>query len=367
MTRVLFMGPLPEPVTGHSLACQVFLDALRPAYAVDVVDLGKKSFVSGLDSIGRVFEIAVMLARVLRNRARADIAYLTISESLAGNLKDIAIYCILGRKLSHTIIHLHGGSIKKDVFDRYALLRWLNRRFLRKVGRVVILGECHRHIFHGMVDNARISVVKNFAQDFLFADDAAVSAKFSDGGPLRILFLSNLISGKGYDDLVAAYQALSAEGRTAVQLHFAGDFEDDFARKGFLNTISSHPGIVYHGVVRGEAKNALLDKCHIFCLPTKLSEGQPISILEAYAAGCAVITTSCGGIPDIFTPGVNGYGIEKAAPASITAAIENAMADPAALLQFARHNREAAEQLYRVEIYNRSLLNIVGSISPQAA
>ena len=45
----------------------------------------------------------------------------------------------------------------------------------------------------------------------------------------------------------------------------------------------------------------------MFCLPTWLKfEGQPISIIEAYASGCIVVTTANGGINDIFNDNVNG-------------------------------------------------------------
>ncbi|MBW8003473.1 MAG: glycosyltransferase family 4 protein, partial [Planctomycetes bacterium] len=50
----------------------------------------------------------------------------------------------------------------------------------------------------------------------------------------------------------------------------------------------------------------------VFCLPTYYRyEGQPISIIEAYASGCVVVTTDQGGIGDIFKNNKNGYEVEK--------------------------------------------------------
>ena len=69
----------------------------------------------------------------------------------------------------------------------------------------------------------------------------------------------------------------------------------------------------------GEKKRRLFAEAHVFCLPTYYSyyEGQPISILEAYASGCVVITTDHGGICDIFKDKINGFRVEKRSCLSI--------------------------------------------------
>ena len=38
---VLFLAPLPNPITGQSIACQAFLEALAETHAVDVIDMAK--------------------------------------------------------------------------------------------------------------------------------------------------------------------------------------------------------------------------------------------------------------------------------------------------------------------------------------
>ena len=60
-------------------------------------------------------------------------------------------------------------------------------------------------------------------------------------------------------------------------------------------------------------------------MPTYYSnEGQPISILEAYVNGCAVITTeNTGGIKDIFKDSVNGKNCKIKNIESIYSAIKD--------------------------------------------
>ena len=149
--KILFTAPLPPPVTGHSLAAKVFLDYLTPVHELKVVNLSKQSFKGGADSYKRFLEIGILLKQVFQKKMNADLIYLTISESLAGNIKDLFIYLICFRKLSKTYIHLHGGSIRKLLFEKYLVLKWINGFFLKRIGGVIVLGKSHIPIFEGLV------------------------------------------------------------------------------------------------------------------------------------------------------------------------------------------------------------------------
>lgn len=367
--KVLFIGPLPEPVTGQSLACQVFLDALRRQHDVDVVDINKKALKAGVSSFGRILEVLSFVWRVRRLQKHADVIYFTTSESVAGNLKDLLIYLVCLSRLSRMVIHLHGGAGMRVIMSaRHPVLCRLNNFFLRRLGGVIVLGPRHVPIFSAAVESKRIHIVANFASDNLFRTFQEIDRKFSNGGALRLLFLSNLLPGKGHVELAAAVAELVRTGNGGFVLDMAGAFESDEEKAAFLEGVKALPQVRYHGPVKGAEKEALFAQAHIFCLPTYYPyEGQPISILEAYASGCAVLTTEHSGIFDVFTPGRNGFGVEKSSPVSIAEAIRSALADPGQIACFARENRDAAERLYRVESYNRNLLGIIQSVGSAAA
>ena len=90
--RILFIAPLPPPLGGHSLVAKVLYDALVNKHEVEAVNFNKNSFVEGISSFKRIFEIFSILIKVRKGQKNADVIYLTISESFAGNLKDIFIY-----------------------------------------------------------------------------------------------------------------------------------------------------------------------------------------------------------------------------------------------------------------------------------
>src|SRR5438309_10194867 len=138
---VLFIGPLPEPVTGQSLACRVFLEELSREHRVELIDLSKKDFRQGFSSGSRVKEILKILWGIWRKRKSANVIYLTVSESFGGNLKDLLIYLLCVSQLAHMVIHLHGGAgMKRIMLGKGTVLRRLNAFFLRRVGAVIVLG-----------------------------------------------------------------------------------------------------------------------------------------------------------------------------------------------------------------------------------
>jgi len=158
--------------------------------------------------------------------------------------------------------------------------------------------------------------------------------------------------------------ALDERARDAVTIDFAGEFESEAQKSQFLDRIEGFMQLRYHGVVHGDRKRQLLHGAHVFCLPTYFPyEGQPISLLEAYAAGCAVITTDHSGIFDVFTPEVNGYEVEKRSPASLAAAIQRAVAEPERLRTMARVNLAGARQQFRTETYNARVIRLLGSVA----
>lgn len=59
------------------------------------------------------------------------------------------------------------------------------------------------------------------------------------------------------------------------------------------------------------------------------NEGTPVSLIEACAAGRAVVGTQVGGIPDIIAAGVNGLMVPSGDPGALAAAVSELIADPA--------------------------------------
>lgn len=345
--RILFIAPLPPPISGHSLASETLLRALRGKYDIDVVDLAIASGNDGSITLRRILEVVKVIFLTGRAAANADAVYLTISESVAGNLKDLVLYLACRSRLPRMVIHLHGGSLERDVFQRNSWLRAINGYFLRKISGVIVTGPSHRRMFADFVRPERIHDVANFASDDLFVSEEDVNAKYLCVEPLRVLYLSTMSSGKGYRTLLAAFQRLSPEIQSRIRLDFAGRFNSIGECDQFLSDIAPLKQVQYHGVVTGESKAALLRDAHVLCLPTALTEGQPICMLEGYAAGCTVLATMPPGVSDVFAEGVNGFLIDQPSTESVGTALLTVLNHAGELRKVGLNNWRTANHEYR--------------------
>ena len=363
--KILYLAPLPPPITGHSIASKVLLEHLQGQHSVEVVDLMEGSKHDGTVTVQRLIAILKVILKVMISARRADCLYLTISESIAGNLKDRLIYIVIGKLNKHTVIHLHGGSFGRLILDRFHILFKLNRFFISKIGGVVVSGPSHVAIFDNLISSDRIHKIPNFAQGFMFVRLEEIEKKFSEGiGKVRVLYVSGMTAGKGYLKLLEAYEALSDPIKSRIQLDFAGKFDSEIDRYHFTNRISGQADIKYHGIVSDKVKAKLFAEAHIFCLPTSFLEGQPISIIEAYASGCVVLSTPRPGILDIFEPLENGYLISSVDSIIIKEVIELKCLSLPELKIIAIKNRLLSDKLYREKLFCQKieyLLTEVGS------
>ena len=362
-SKLLIIAPLPPPLTGQSIAVELLIKNIGAHTSTFVVDTSKSDFHQGASSLLRLCQVVKLLVKVLSKIGSSDKIYFNCSQSIAGNLRDLLIYAFCWQSLGRMVIHLHGGAgMRVLLSENHPVLLALNRFFLKRVGAVVVLGERLKSIYDGVVPSDRLHAVPNFAGDEFFVDTSIVDSKFSDVEPLRLLFLSNLLPGKGHQELLAALALLPAEVKGKLQVDFAGGFESKDEEFAFKQAVEKTGGaaINVRGVVQGELKKELLRRAHLFCLPTYYPyEGQPISILEAYASACAVMTTNHSGIFDTFTPGVNGFEVEPKSPQSIADAILSAVHNAPKLKDYGKNNLEEAQRKYRASTYVAALEKII--------
>lgn len=102
-------------------------------------------------------------------------------------------------------------------------------------------------------------------------------------------------------------------------------------------------------------------KFDIAVIPTKGSEGTSLSLLEAMAAGCAVIATNVGGITNIVLDGYNGLLIspeKRELEKSIYSLIEN----PSLRQKLSRHGFETVKNSFSYEKWGKAWLRIIDEI-----
>lgn len=95
-------------------------------------------------------------------------------------------------------------------------------------------------------------------------------------------------------------------------------------------------------------RDHLLAAADVVVLPS-LNEGLPLSVLEAMAAGRAVVATSVGGTPEAVVHGVTGLLVPPADATALAGALRHVLDDRALRARFARAGRRRAEARFSVD------------------
>jgi glycosyltransferase involved in cell wall biosynthesis len=235
------------------------------------------------------------------------------------------------------VISLHGSDV--FVAERHALLGRVARLCFRRADGVTACSEDlrERAIKLG-APPGRSRLVPYGVDPCAFApiDGARESLRARLGlppGTPVILALGRLVYKKGFEYLVAAAPAVLAEHPDAhVYIAGAGDLRDELQaqvdRLGVGERVHL-PGKVAHDVVP-----LYFGGADVFALPSVVDQngnvdGLPNVLLEAMAAGCAVVASDVAGVPFAVQEGATGLLIPQRDPRALAAALNRLLADPA--------------------------------------
>lgn len=147
------------------------------------------------------------------------------------------------------------------------------------------------------------------------------------GERLDWLIMGRQVPIKGHDIAIDAF--LAARLRDGSSLHIAGDGP----QRSYLESRARvRPEINFHGIITGQLKQNIIDRCGYFLLPSRAlpsgrHEGLPVSFLEASALG---LITLCGHVPgiDTYLPDPRLQHIDSTDPAVWAAAIKKVASLP---------------------------------------
>ena len=79
------------------------------------------------------------------------------------------------------------------------------------------------------------------------------------------------------------------------------------------------------------------------------NEGTPVVVIEALAAGCPVVATSVGGVPDVIRDGVDGFLVAAGDVEQLAERLARLAADPELRARMGEAGRESVPKRYAVE------------------
>ncbi len=168
----------------------------------------------------------------------------------------------------------------------------------------------------------------------------------SAAGPA--LFVGRLSPEKDLETLIRA-AAMVSRRRPSFRLVLAGDGPC----KGRLRSLAGELQVQEHVQFVGAVGDvpSLLRTAGVFVL-SSISEGLPVTVLEAMATGLPVVATAVGGTPEVVEHGVSGLLTPSGDHAALGDALEQVMADTekAALMGRAGRLRVESEFTSRVMV-----------------
>ncbi len=156
--------------------------------------------------------------------------------------------------------------------------------------------------------------------------------------------VANVRQSKGHDFFLRAARTV-LERFPQARFVSAGDVPSDLGNplKRLLHELGLEDRFFFLGF-RRDVPQVLAD-LDLFVLPS-VSEGLPLVLLEAMAAGRAVVATRSGGPEDVVQDGRTGLLVPAADAAALATAIVRLLSDRALAGELARNSRALVEERY---------------------
>jgi glycosyltransferase involved in cell wall biosynthesis len=247
------------------------------------------------------------------------------------------------------VVSLHGS----DVFlaERHRWLGSFAAAAFRSAGAIsACSGDLRRRSLALGADPARTRTVSYGVDPAAFApgDGAAFRARFGiPGAAPLVLGVGRLVEKKGFRFLLEA-----AEQVEALHLLLAGD--GDLRRALAEQARGLETRAIVAGALDRDAVRAAYAAADVVAVPSVKDragnvDGLPNVLLEALAAGCAVVASRIAGIPDVVEDGRNGVLVPPGDAAALAEALRRLVGDPALRKRLGAEARRRASAELRWE------------------
>lgn len=184
-------------------------------------------------------------------------------------------------------------------------------------------------------------------------------------GAYRIGTCGPLSERQGMDDVLRALALLIRSHCAPVKLLIAGEGPERLRLQVLADQLGIHRQVEYVGHVPTHALPQWLASLDLFVAAPKPdrqgdTDGIPVPLMEAMAAGLPCVATGLGGLPELVLDGQTGYLAEPDNPASLASQIDKAMSEPERARALGRAARAHVRWEFGREVNVRRLLRHFG-------
>lgn len=241
-----------------------------------------------------------------------------------------------------SLVHLLTSFDHHPLYNGW-LIRHYERKHLRSVDGLIFNSQTTRQQVRSLLSSAvpphtvAVPAGDNFPD--IQIRPHHIPELMTAPGPLKILFVGNVIQRKGLHVLIRALKRLPPE---QFQVTVAGrlDMEPKYVAqvRRLVARWRLEEQVRFTGPLQPDALAALYQDHHVMALPSTY-EGYGIAYVEAQQFGMPVIGTSGGAAREIITHGENGYLIRPGAHQTLAYWLKSLNSDRNLLLTLSRNAR----------------------------
>jgi len=288
--------------------------------------------------------------------ASPDILYYHTSIHFA-LLKDLLILKRAKKKSGiRTIVHIHAADFS-HIMTKYPILNRVILNLLAKFAdKIVFLSRntVKDLINHRGVDESKCHIIYNFSTVRFSETETKWKLERPNHKP-RLLYVGYISKKKGVHDMVKCL----SQRKEDFDLHICGTYSDagfEDEMQPYLDKMGDK--VHFHGYVDGEQKREQYLQADVLILPS-YAEGFPMVIAEAFHAGCAVLATSVGAIPEAVSA-ENGFLFEPGDTEQLNNALDIVLTGSEEILAMQKKNLGIAP-LFSIESFIGKLADVCRS------
>lgn len=339
-TTICIFGKLPPPFMGPAIATQILLQSgLKNNFHLVHIDtkINEDLKSMGSWSLKKLFKNLGIYFAIVKNGfiAKPQLVLIPISQSTVGFIKD-SLYILISRFFCKKIVlHLRGSEFKTWMDRSTPITRMYVKMIFTLCAGVIVLGNNLRYLFRGYFPENKIFVSPN-GGDYTFP-----AREKSDSAAIRILYVGNLQSSKGIEDVIEAIRILPITHKNQLKVDVLGGWRNEETKQNCLKKIEEHQlQITIHPPEKSHLKLQLMSNADIFLFPPRAPEGHPWVIVEAMAAGLPIISTDSGAIVESVIHEENGYIVPLSDPQAIANCIQELINFPEKRQRMGQNSRK---------------------------
>jgi glycosyltransferase involved in cell wall biosynthesis len=349
------VGPLPPPLGGVQLMVQMQLrSSLAREFELHSVDTSKRRLRWAVErpTWRTPFYFARDFTRLVRALIRVrPAAVLLHAAAGASFLRDWLLMLTARLAGAKVVCHYHGTLHASFPSAETPAGRAIGRFLMSAAHRIVVLGPTYQREM-GRAWRRDLVWAPNTADIDLFRRlPADTPAPWLVPGERAVLFVGRLSTPKGIYDLFDAIPEVIRR-HPGARFVLAGVAESD-AMEPVLRAEAERRGIAarvtFLGSLEGRDKAAAYAASQLIVVPS-WTEGFPLVIPEAMAAGLPVIASAVGAIPDFVKDGEDGFLVAPRAPQELADRVCRLLADEELRLRISRRVRQRAPREFAIEI-----------------